>query len=381
MGLTTRGTARRWLAVAAGVALLASTPTLVQAVGDRGARAGTTTAADAQSLVGRILGTADLPHTGLAESRGTLGLPDLPRLGDVAGVLGSTTRTRVFWGGGASWRVDRLLLAGEEDDYAVGGDLVSWDYERNRLRTVVGVDADAVRLPRPADLLPPPLARRILGGLGASDTVRPLPARRIAGRTAAGLRVVPDAARSTVGHVDVWVDDATALPLEVVVADRGGRTALSARYLEVRLDPPRPSDLVPPAGSGAQLEMGYATDLADAVDQAVLFDLPRRLAGLPATTPLADVRGSESYGDGLARFVLLPLGSNGGSALRSALAGGARELEVRGGRAALLTTSALTLVVARGDRPGNGFLLAGLVTGETLEEAVAEIFADPPRQP
>src|SRR4249919_1751796 len=46
-------------------------------------------------------------HSGLAESRGNLGLPDLPRLGEVAALLGGTTRARVWWRSPRHFRVDR----------------------------------------------------------------------------------------------------------------------------------------------------------------------------------------------------------------------------------------------------------------------------------
>src|SRR4051794_32292883 len=146
-----------------------------------------------RDLLQRALRSAAVPHQGLVESRGSLGLPDVRRFGDVAALLGSTTRARVWWSSPGSWRVAQLLTSGERDLYGTDpGTLVSWDYERNVRRTTVGADSiDRVRLPRVDDLLPPQAARRLLGVLAPTDRVTAGPSRRIAGHDGAGLHVVP----------------------------------------------------------------------------------------------------------------------------------------------------------------------------------------------
>ena len=68
----------------------------------------------------RALASARVPHTGLAESSGSLGLPDVPELETVASQLGGTTRTRVWWAGPATSRVDVLTPTGEQGIYVAG---------------------------------------------------------------------------------------------------------------------------------------------------------------------------------------------------------------------------------------------------------------------
>lgn len=359
--------------------MLLAVPPAVHAVADRTLAPVPSSVAALQRVVDRALRSASVEHSGLVESRGALGLPDLPRLGGVAGLLGGTTRTRVFWSSPRAWRVDRLLATGEADDYGLGPDLVSWNYEDDHLRTVLGTGT--IRLPRPDDLLPPQLARRVLHGLGSTDRLVTLPGRRVAGRPTLGVRVLPDSALSTVGAFDVWTDEATGLPLQVRVTDLAGREALGSRFLDVSFGAPSAAVLRPPEAVGAGHDVGQVADLADAINQIHAFSLPAQLAGLPATTPLAQVGGSETYGDGLARFVLLPLpGHMARSAMRSATDGGGIDVDVPGGRAVLLTSSGLGVLVGRGDSAGRGYLLAGLVTPQTLQRALTALFADIPER-
>ncbi len=114
-----------------------------------------------------------MPYEGLAESRSTLGLPDIARLGSVAALLGGTTRTRVWWSAADSWRVDVLTTGGEQGTYAQPGsgvgDVVEWDFGRNEIVNILG--GTGVRLPRADDLVAPTAARRLLTGVGVKDPV------------------------------------------------------------------------------------------------------------------------------------------------------------------------------------------------------------------
>src|SRR4051794_39711222 len=97
MGVVRRDTVRRWAAVSAGTAAVVAAPALWLG----------RPAADPQVGTAAVLraarASASVPFTGFAETRGSLGLPDPPRLGSVAALLGSTTRERVWWGGGGGW--------------------------------------------------------------------------------------------------------------------------------------------------------------------------------------------------------------------------------------------------------------------------------------
>src|SRR3954471_22882224 len=173
---------RRWAAVAGLVALVLVPTAWVRSGGPRPGN----DPASARDLLRRALASRSVAYTALGESRGTLGLPTLPRLGAVAELLGGTTRTRVWWSAPDRWRVDVLTGTGERGTYGTPGGVVGWDYERRLLQTVLG-EPDA-RLPRADDLLAPQAARRLLAGVGPQDGVRRLPGARVGGRDSAGVR-------------------------------------------------------------------------------------------------------------------------------------------------------------------------------------------------
>ncbi len=372
--------ARRRRAVAVVVALLVAALPAAATAGAGLLRTQPTAATPApRDLLASIRASDTVPHSGLVEARAAVGLPDLPRLGRVARLLGGTTRARVWWGSPTRWRVDRLTATGEHGLYAAGRAVAAWDYEDAELRFVVG--EPQVRLPRVDDLLPPQAARRLVGGVGPADTVEAVGRSCVAGRATAGVRVVPADPAGTLGRVDVWVDEATGLPLRLDVLDRAGQVSLTTRFLDVSLGPPDPDDLAVPEAPGAEREVTSTPDLAAAVADRSAFPLPRSLAGLPASTPPA--AGTQQYGDGLARLVLLPLpGHLTRDIYRGARDAGGQELDVPGGRVVLLRRGVVSAAVVRQPLVDHehGFLLAGLVTPQTLETAARDLLADPPRR-
>ncbi len=377
MSVATRGTARRWAAALAGLVAVAAAPSAWAHV----------PAAESElsprQLLARAQGSAAVPHHGLAESVGTLGLPDLPRLGDVAALLGSTTRTRVWWRSPDAWRVDRITPTGESGTYAIPGGVQTWDFESGAVRRELG--ATPVRLPRVDDVLPPQAARRALAGVTARDRVTALPARRVAGRTADGLRVVPTDHRSTVGHLDVYVDKATGLPLSVVVVPRGTDVAaMRSAFVDVTIGRPAAGALEPRVPRFGRIRTTRTPDLAAAVDRFAPFALPVELAGLTRGPDiLGSGGGTGTYGEGLTRFVVLPLWSSlGRSASTAAAAGGGTVLDVGpAGTAVLVSTPLLNAVVVRaggGGRRTRSYLVAGTVVPTVLQAAARALLDDPP---
>src|SRR5262249_61322802 len=107
-----------------------------------------------------------------------------------------------------------------------------------------------VRLPRPADVVPPELGRRLVDG-AAPGEVTPGARARVAGRSVPGLRIVPADPVSTVDHVDVWADADSGVVLRVAIVSRGAdRPVFESQFLDVALS--RPADhlvtFVRPAG-------------------------------------------------------------------------------------------------------------------------------------
>ncbi len=374
-------TRRRWALVALGLAALLAVPTVLPSV--RASVAGATGPAegeDPEQVLRRALGSAAVAHSATAETRGTSGLPDLPSLGGVAGLLGGTTRTRVWWSSPRAWRVDTTTTTGEQGDYGVGDAVVTWDYERATLTyggagAVVG-GADGVRLPRADDLLPPQAARRVLAALGPDDRLELLGRRLVAGRATTGVRAVPGDVRSTIARVDVWVDTETGLPLELRVRGTDGLDALVATYLDVELGEPAADVLVPPAAPGARHRRASG-DVVSLADLESPWALPSRLAGLPVTRTPAG--GTAVYGDGLARFAVVPITSRlAEDVLSAARRNGALALDLPGGQAALVGTPLLNLVVARAYDRSHAYVVVGLIDRATLEDATGALLADPP---
>jgi hypothetical protein len=379
MSVVSGAARRRWATVAAGVAVLLAAPTAASAVADRidavRGRHGLVPA-DPASLLGDALASASVPHQGLAESRGGLAVPDVPRLGDVAAQLGETTRLRVWWSGPDAWRVDAPTLTGERDTYG-GTELgfpVRWDYEDLRLTAVVG--DPPLRLPREDDLLPPQVARRLLSGVGPADVLEPAPQDRVAGRRTVGLRIVPADPRSTIGAIDVQLEPASRLPLAVTVRDPAGRTALDSRFVDLALTTPDPAVLKVPAAPGASREQENAPDLVSRVLRDGAWALPDRLAGLPASEET--VGGAAAYGTGLVRLVVLPLSPRLGARVLDATRAGAVVRTLPGGEVQLLTSGPISIAAARGSNGEHLYLISGLVTTDLLADVAGALFADPP---
>jgi hypothetical protein len=381
VGVVRRATAGRWAVALGGTVAIGLLPSALAALPANGS--GRTP----RQIVAEARASAPISHEGYAETTGSLGLPDLPQLGEVAALLGGTTHARVWWRSPTAWRVDRVTATGESDTYAWRGKLHTWDFESNRLRTILS--ESPVRLPRIDDLLPPQAARRVLGGISRDDQLSALPAKRIAGRSADGVRIVPVATDTTVGRIDLYVDSASGLPLSLLLYPRGSsHAALSSRFLDIRLGRPGSSVLTPRRPSRAPIEPVTVPDLAAAIDVFAPFDLPARLGSFERSRDLLSLGGTATYGVGLARFIVMPLTPElGQSALAAATDGGGVPLTIFGGTAVQIGTPLLNAVIAHSkpesgpplDQRGRSYLVAGLVGADTLTAAVTALFDDPPQ--
>jgi hypothetical protein len=380
VGVVRRATTGRWAAALGGTLAIGLLPTALRAL-----PAGESDLSPRQ-LVAAARHSAAIPHEGYVETTGTLGLPDLPRLSAVSALLGGTTHARVWWRSAAAWRIDQVTATGESDTYDWRGTLHTWDFESRRVQLLVS--ASPLRLPRVDDLLPPQAARRILDGVTRDDELTPLPGKRVAGRSADGVRIAPAAPHSTVGRVDMYVDSATGLPLSLQLYPRGSSSpALSSRFLDVRLARPDDGVLTPRAPRDVPAEGIRVPDIAAAVDVFAPFALPARLGTFTRSRNLVTIGGAATYGEGLARFIVLPLPADlGRSALGAATDAGSPALDISGGTAVLVATPLLNAVIARGERRdgppierrGRSYLVAGTVDAETLTAAVAALFDNPP---
>jgi hypothetical protein len=206
----------------------------------------------------------------------------------------------------------------------------------------------------------------------------------VAGVGAAGLRITPTDPRTTVGHIDLWADPTTGLPLQVEITGRGASTPiLVTRFLDISFTGPADTILVPPAGDINTTHANTSgSDIAQVFRSLRFGPLPPSLGGFPRTdNPLNSV-GLGSYGTGLTSFLIIPIsrGIYGDAFNRVSKAGGAQYV-LPDGRAVIVSTELLTVMVMDADAAKRNYLVVGLVSASTLRDAGAELstFTGPAR--
>lgn len=351
----------RWCVVALVATVLVATPMAVRSLPVTGGETSTTT------LLERARSGVEGAWSGTVETEGTLQFPDADGFSTVASLLGEQTRLRVWWHDPEHWRVDRLLATGERDLFRDGATTLEWDYER--AEATVGREP-GLRLPRPADLVPPVLAERLLRGATGADVVR-LPARRLAGRSADGLRVRASSAISSVDHVDVWVDRESGVALLVEVhAEGAAGPVVTSRFSDFADDRPSGEVVTFEASATTDVEYDDALDIADAANQYAPVRPPAVVADLARTA--ASDRAVGVYGEGMTQLIAIPLRDRDADALRTQMAvtPGVDQDDDR----TIVTLPPLGVLLT-GARGEGGWLLAGTLTRPALEQAGSDVLA------
>ena len=352
---------RRWLVVAAAAFLVVTAPLLPRLLP---ASASEVSAAE---LLSRVQASGGVPYSGYVETDGAVQLAVGDDFSDLAELFGDRLRLRVWWESETSWRVDRLLLSGEHDLVRTGATITEYDYER--ARAVRSRDRE-IRLPRTADLVPPSLARITTDGAGPDEVSR-LPARRVAGVSAPGLRLVPASEATTIDRVDLWVDEDSGLALAVEVYATGSEApVLTTRLEEFSSARPAPERVASTWSGQVEQESGDTVDLADAANRYAPFRIPRTLAGLERTSSGDGAVGV--FGAGVARLIAIPLREQDADPLRESLLGSPLAVSTRAGT--LLAVGPLSVYLTSG-RDSVTYVLAGTVTGATLEQAARDVAA------
>jgi hypothetical protein len=362
----------RWAVAVCGAALLSAIPAIVGAVPVPAS------AITAAALRARILAAADVPYQGYAESTADLGLPKLPDLGDLSGLLDGVTDQYVWYRSPAHWRADTLTAGGENDVYQVRRDTFLWDYADNLLTRVAG--GEPVRLPRASDLLPPALAGQLLRLASPADHLSRLPSVRVAGVDAAGLRLVPANPATTVGSIDIWADPVSGLATEVRITARGAdQPVLVSKFLDLSQRQPALATVIPHAAPGVDRTTARFSSLNGILDGGRRhYPWPPALGGFRLTAVPDALTGVAFYGAGFARMALLPLPRRDGwQVVRAAMSAGARMTAVTGGRVVLVRTPLLTVALATTTRRFGclTFLFAGPVSTAGLESAASSLLA------
>ncbi|WP_410673052.1 hypothetical protein [Amycolatopsis sp. cmx-4-68] len=359
------GKRRRWAVVAAVAAVLVSVPSAVAALAPAGA------AVDPGRLRALVLASAGRPYQGYAESAGSLALPELPNLAPVTALFSMRTPMRAWYAGPDRYRVDILGAAGEHDVYRLPDGEYTWDYGDNTLTELIG--EPSVRLPRAGDLLPPELARRILGA-AKGDPVSALPGRNVAGVAASGLRLVPADPDTTIGRVDVWADPATGVAVRVEVTARGQQAPILVTEFQ-QLEQTTPVVEAPRPVPGSGFTVASAPDVSNALGALGQVPLPATLAGHPVlSSDFGGVEGAALYGSGLAAFAVIAVPRNVANAASDAAGkAGAVQVKLAAGTVVQLSITPLSLAIVRSAVSRRSYLLAGPVTGDVLRSAADDL--------
>lgn len=351
----------RWLVVLLTAAAFVATPLLIASPRARPSDISAT------ELTGRIEQSATVGWSGFVETDGALQVPDNESFATLAQLLGEDTQLRVWWRSPDDWRVDRIRGTGETDLFRQGGGTVRWVFESE---TATYSPVSKIRLPDASDLLPPTFARSLLQGARMSE-LSPLPARRLAGINAAGLRLTPIEKATAVGHVDIWADAVSGLPLEVELYGVGDqRPVLTTTLRDLKLGAPAATTTRFTLAGGIRVVYEESVDVAAAANALARYDLPASLAGLGSRDG-QDPGAVGIYGRGPTTLIALPLRGRVARPLRQQLQDRSNAQITDVGTLVPVGPVGLLITPFRGR--GEGFLLAGTVTAETLRQAAAEL--------
>ncbi|MGY2067330.1 sigma-E factor regulatory protein RseB domain-containing protein [Blastococcus sp. SYSU DS0619] len=362
MASGTRAAAPRWAVVGVVVAVLVALPAVV------GALPVADPAIPAAELRAAVLASDDVTYSGYAESAGGLALPVTRQLDSVADLFSDRTEMRVWWRGPDDHRVAVVTAAGETGIHRDARGTWTWEYER---AAATRAAATPFALPAPPDLLPSTLGRRLLSEATGAELTR-TGARRVAGRDALGLRLTPAEPASAVQRVDVWVDRASGLPLQVVVLGEGAEVpALDTRFLDLDLSVPDATTtaFVPPPGATVRTAE-QAEIVLEAGSRLGPVRFPATVAGLPRRTLEGAPPGIGLYGRGVTLLVVAPVPRRLAEGLRRTLAQSPAAVTDETSTRIAAGPVGLMLVDPQDAEP---FLLTGTISPDALVEAAAQL--------
>ncbi|MDQ4037648.1 MAG: transcriptional regulator [Actinomycetota bacterium] len=364
VGMTAR---HRWSVVAGLVAVLVAIPVAVSVL----------PAADSEISAGELLemvhNSGDVSYSGYAQSIGGVLLPINDQLPELVELFADRTTTRVWWRDPEDWRVDTVTLTGETGVHRRGATTWTWEYEANRATRTPVPD---LRTPRPDDLLPSELGRRLLSEADADEVTR-LPTERIAGISTAGLRLTPRESQSNVDRVEIWVDPGTGLPLRVAVYGEGASVpAVTTSFLDIQFERPSAETTYFSPPRGARVQVDEVDDIVAAVDRfgdSVPLD---RLAGLDRRDRAEGLGSVGDYGRGVTVLVAVPLWQDFAEPLRRQLLE-APEVDTTNQFGTAITVGPFSVLLTFGGGGNQSFLLTGTVDLETLERAAQDLLDNP----
>lgn len=199
--------------------------------------------------------------SGTVVSRLSLGLPELPTIGNVGNgasmtsLLSGSHTLQVWYGGERQQRIALLGATDETDLFRSGRQVWQWSSaDRVAIHTVLPKRATEHHriLTSPQTVTPSDLASSALEQLDPSTKVTVKDNRRVANRSAYELILQPRTSSSRVGAVHISVDGKTKIPLGVQVYPRGSRSAaIDVAFTSIRFAKPAGTyfDFSPPHGA------------------------------------------------------------------------------------------------------------------------------------
>jgi hypothetical protein len=226
----------------------------------------------AAQLLAEVAGAHEVPPMqGTITETVSLGLPKLPAVADQGSITSMLTGSHTFgfwYGGPRHLRISMPGMMQERDLYVEGSTAWLWQSVSNSAEKLPvpaggpGALPGTATLPAPGKLAVSPLqaANMALAYAGRSTRVTVGQSQWVAGQSAYTLRIAPKDARSLVGHIDVAIDSANSVPLQVQVFARGaGSPAISIGFTQLSFTAPSPGDLAFSPPPGAKVTSGSSS--------------------------------------------------------------------------------------------------------------------------
>jgi len=329
-----------------------------------------------ESLISQVRTAKVTGYSGTVVSQVSLGLPELPSLGDgadgtgdsasFASLLTGSHTMQVWYGGASRQRVAVLGSMGETDLFRAGRSLWQWNSASQaathmllpagaaRRSTVVsglvGPSRPSAAAPAtPAAVTPGGIAGRILALIRPSTGIQVRHGGEVADRSTYQLVLTPRSPATLIGSVRIAIDGATKVPLAVQVVPRGSNTpAIDVRYTSISFGRPSRTTFAfsPPAGASVR-HVDVPADPGGATDSGA--KLASRLV----------VRGSSWSTVACYHLPSVPR-------LAGALGEALQPVAGSWGRGRILETNLVTLLLTR-----NGWLCGGAVRPQALFAAAA----------
>jgi outer membrane lipoprotein-sorting protein len=325
------------------------------------------------------------PLTGTVVETASLGLPQLPGLGNqnsAMSLLAGSHTIKVWYDSPARFRLSMPVTMSESDVIRNGRQGWLWQSGSNSVTKLLlpARDAGAKATPVPSGppLTPQQAASQVLQAVGPSTGVTVQRTVSVAGQAAYQLALTPKSASSLIGRVTIAIDAAKDVPLRVQVFARGATTpAFQVGYTSIAYVTPAAANFTftPPAGAKVKTVTVPAGTHHRAARQAGSFQVIGKdwlsVAVLPASA-LGGLTGMGASAAGAAGAAAQSAASGSGgsgesAAVLGAVLGSAKTVHGSWGSGQLLRTSLVTVLIT------NGHVLAGSVTPAVLYQAAAQV--------